>query len=107
LNEVLKLEDSFYRWHEAEPQKISMGVIRNTLRLTEIMKEWKNGDSSKLIWHPYLSYMINRNLKTGIDYKDAKIGELYEEILSLNKKQSSKLTILNPALCGVIYKLRG
>ena len=87
-----------------------MGVIRNTLRLTEIMKEWKEkDDTSKLIWHPYLTYMINRLLKSDGKYRDVEIGTLYDQILTINKSKEGKSlieTILYPALCGVIYKLR-
>jgi CRISPR-associated protein Csm1 len=110
LNDLLNLKEQYYGWHEAEQQKISMGVIRNTLRLTEIMKEWREKeDTSKLIWHPYLSYMINRLLKKDGKYKDDEIGKLYDEILSINKSKEGKNlkeTILYPALCEVIYKLR-
>jgi len=101
----LDLEDKYFDWHESD--KISMGVIRNTLRLTEIMKKWRdNNDSSKLIWHPYLSYMINRNLK---GKGNTEIDNLYKEILSISNTSEGtilKEQILFPALCGVIYKLR-
>lgn len=86
---------------------ISMGVLRNLMRLVEILKEYREkNDTSKLIWHPMLTYMINRNLKSGDKYKDEDVGKFFEEVLTLNKEDKKLEKILYPAICGAIYKLR-
>jgi len=88
---------------------ISMGVLRNLMQLTEIMKNYREtGDTSKLIWHPMLTYMINRNLKKNDEYKDSNVGSFFETVLKLSKDKEEKEfeKILYPAICGAIYKLR-
>ena len=87
-----------------------MGIIRNMLNLSEIIKEWRlYNDTSKLIWHPHLTYLINRNLKDKHgNYKSEEIGEFFESVLSISKntEELELEKILYPAICGVIYKLR-
>lgn len=89
---------------------ISMGVLRNLLQLVEILKQYREKkDTSKLIWHPMLTYMINRNLKdkNGI-YKDTEVGNFFDDVLkfSKNEEEIEFEKILYPAICGAIYKLR-
>jgi CRISPR-associated protein Csm1 len=113
LSELSSYEYLLTKWvkeNEEDSKKgISMGVLRNLLRLVEILKDYREtGNTSKLIWHPLLTYMINRNLKKDGHYKDSKIGEFFEKVLSINKNDNDKNfeKILYPAICGAIYKLR-
>ncbi|MBV6479145.1 MAG: hypothetical protein HGGPFJEG_01906 [Ignavibacteria bacterium] len=97
-------------WVEANKKDnkkgISMGVLRTLMQLVEILKQYREKkDTSKLIWHPMLTYMINRNLKKD---KDTEVGEFFKEVLKLNKntEEINFEKILYPAICGAIYKLR-
>jgi len=108
VEKLLNNADKLTRWYETD--KISMGIIRNMLNLSEIIKEWRlYNDTSKLIWHPHLTYLINRNLKDKHgNYKSEEIGEFFESVLSISKntEELELEKILYPAICGVIYKLR-
>ncbi|MBS1517943.1 MAG: type III-A CRISPR-associated protein Cas10/Csm1 [Bacteroidetes bacterium] len=87
---------------------ISMGVMRNLMRLIENLKSYREkGDTSKLMWHPMLTYMINRNLKDkNGEYKDKDVGKFFKEVLTLNQEDKNLEKILFPAICGAIYKLK-
>lgn len=110
LDKVKTITDLFCTWHE-HPEKtgVTMGVIRYTLEICKIMREWRGGKPGKLTWHPQLTYIISRLLKyDNGSYKDKYVGELYDKILSVSKDEKAKELekILYPVLCGVIYKLR-
>lgn len=113
----LKLQiEMLSKWikeNEADKNKgISMGVLRNFMRLVEIRKEFtENVDSKKIIWHPLLTYLINRNLKrienNELVYKDLEVEEYFERFLDLTKNASNNFVLtVHPAICGAIYKLR-
>lgn len=111
LGKLKSNTDKLYKWvndnKENNKTGISMSVLRNLLRLVEIMKDYReNKDTSKLYWHPMLTYMINRNLKSEGKYRDESVGKFFEEVLSLNKENKNLEKILYPAICGAIYKLR-
>jgi len=79
------------------------------MQLSEMMKAYREKkDTSKLIWHPMLTYMINRNLKRNDEYKDTRVKDFFDSVLKLSKNEEDiKLEkILYPAICGAIYKLR-
>lgn len=101
---------SWVKENESDKNKgISMGILRNLMQLSEMMKAYREKkDTSKLIWHPMLTYMINRNLKRNDEYKDPRLKEIFDSVLNLSKnKEEIKLEkILYPAICGAIYKLR-
>ncbi|HMQ68901.1 MAG TPA: type III-A CRISPR-associated protein Cas10/Csm1 [Ignavibacteria bacterium] len=102
----------FSKWvNDNEKNKndgISMGVLRNLMRLIENLKLYREkGDTRKLMWHPMLTYMINRNLKDkNGEYKNEDVGKFFKEVLSLNKEEKNLEKIIYPAICGAIYKLR-
>ncbi len=116
LNELKCNTDLLSKWikeNKNDKNKgISMGVLRNLMQLVENMRayrESKGRDTSKLIWHPMLTYMINRNLKDkNGEYKDKEVGKLFEKVLKLSKeeKEIEFEKILYPAICGAIYKIR-
>ncbi|MCX7878087.1 MAG: type III-A CRISPR-associated protein Cas10/Csm1 [Ignavibacteria bacterium] len=113
LADLTSYEYILTKWvkeNEIEKNKgISMGTLRNLLQLMEILKNYReSGDTSKLIWHPLLTYMINRNLKRDGNYKDQEVGIFFDKVLSINNEDKEKdfEKILYPAICGAIYKLR-
>lgn len=94
-----------------EREKVSMGTIRNLLLVSEIIKAYKeDGDTSRLIWHPHLTYHIRRVLKDKDgNYKDPEVGQFFEKVLSIIRFNEESILIeevLYPAVCGAIYRLR-
>ncbi|MEM3373496.1 MAG: hypothetical protein QXF76_04745, partial [Candidatus Anstonellales archaeon] len=60
------------------------------------------------IWHPMLTYYINRNIR-GKKGTTKEIEEFFENALSINNNdEQTKIikVILYPVLCETIYKLR-
>jgi CRISPR-associated protein Csm1 len=92
-------------------EEISSGLIRNLLIMSELLKDFREkGDTAKLMWHPMLTYSINRNLKKDGKYKSVNPGieKFFESILSISKDEHEKQLerVLYPALCEAIYELR-
>jgi hypothetical protein len=92
--------------------QISMGTVRNLLKFSEMMREYDedNSKTEYLMWHPLLSYQIERNVKQRGAYPDNKMGNFFESILNLinkNEKDKQLKKILLPALCGAIWRVRG
>lgn len=113
LQEILLNSGKMIGWvkeNELNSKKgVSMGVIRNLLSYSEMMKSYRiNGDSRKLIWHPLLTYSINRNLMKNGDYLDQEVGAFFEEVLKISKseKELQLERMLYPILCDTIFKLR-
>lgn len=116
LDNLIKYTNKLYEWTKDEKIPVSNSILRNLFIFAEMMKEYnesKGKDTAKLLWHPQLTYMINRNLKdSNGEYKkkliEEKTDEFFEELLSLNKKEEYKNLdeLLYPACCGAIYKLR-
>ncbi|MBK8549853.1 MAG: hypothetical protein IPL53_01875 [Ignavibacteria bacterium] len=109
---ILKVIPILTKWIEDKSDKKEdvNGVLRNLMNLIEIQKEYREKkDTSKLIWHPMLTYMINRNLKDKDGkYRDEEVGKFFDKVLQLSKdeKEIKFEKILYPAICGAIYKLR-
>lgn len=114
LHRLKEKTEKLANWVEVNKEDnkkgISMGVLRNFMQLTENLKAYREKeDTSKLIWHPMLTYMINRNLKKDPEnYKDSEVGNFFKDVLKLNKndKEINFEKLLYPAICGAIYKLR-
>lgn len=116
LDNLIKYTNKLYEWTKDEKNPVSNSILRNLMIFAEMMKEYndsKGNDTAKLLWHPHLTYMINRNLKEANGkYKkkliEEKADEFFEELLSLNKKNEYKNLdeLLYPACCGAIHKLR-
>jgi CRISPR-associated protein Csm1 len=88
---------------------VSMGVIRSLLTFSDMMKDYRtNKNTRKLIWHPLLTYSINRNLMSNGTYNDNQVKEFFEDILKISKndKELAFEHILYPVLCDAIFKLR-
>lgn len=113
LQDVLISSDKMIDWvkkNEVNSKKgVSMGVLRNLLSYSEMMKDFRaNGDSRKLIWHPLLTYSINRNLMKNGEYLDHEVGAFFEDVLKISKseKELELERLLYPVLCDTIFKLR-
>lgn len=112
LEDVMSERANMISWLNDDNNKVSKGVIRNLLQLTEIMNEFNlTGDTKHLLWHPKLNYMINRLLKNKDGkYYNTEVAEFFDNALRINKKnnpESQKLEkILYPALCETIYATR-
>ena len=108
INNIIKDIELLEKWYKEE--KISMGIIRNLLMVSENMKDYREKrDPSKLMWHPLLTYQINRLLKKDCKYPNTQIEEYFETVLSINKdskESKEKELILYPSICSTIYKLR-
>jgi len=116
LPDLIKYTNQLFEWVSDDNNPVSSGVLRNLMLFADMMKEYKDSygkETSKLIWHPQLTYLINRNLKNGKGEYKEKIKEtgadlFFEELLSLNKKTEFQNLeyLLYPACSGAIYKLR-
>lgn len=107
-NDLILERNRLVSWVMDDENPVTMGTIRNMFQIAEIMRAYeKNKDTSKLMWHPMLTYYLNRNIK---DKKGVtkEMEDFFKRILSIYKdKESKKIQeILYPVLCETIYKLR-
>ena len=112
LNNNLMYRDNLIKWEKDEDNKVSQGILRNLLFFSKIMKDFiTHNDTRLLIWHPRLTYLINRLLKDRHgDYQDAEVRNFFEDTLRINKKDSINALILeqilHPVVCEAIYGTR-
>ncbi len=113
LNELLFLIKQLKEWvkpsDEKQKPKLSIGMLRNLMVLSEIMRDYRNrGETKDLLWHPKLTYQVNRLLKKNDKYTDAEVGTFFDKILKLDKNENEKEfeKLLYPAVCTVIYLIR-
>jgi CRISPR-associated protein Csm1 len=95
---------------------VSAGTIYNLFYLSQLMKDFIFSEnkikniSSKLIWHPMLTYLINRNVKDFRGNYFSKEAEMFfSKVLTIPAKASNSedlLKILYPLICSSIYKIR-
>lgn len=107
-NDIITEREKLIQWVKDNENPVTMGTIRNLLKLSEIIRAYeKNRDTSKLIWHPMLTYYINRNIR-GKKGTTKEVEEFFDKILSIYKDESARKiqSILYPLLCETIYKLR-
>jgi CRISPR-associated protein Csm1 len=89
--------------------KLSMGMLRNLMILSDIMREYRSkGRTTDLLWHPKLTYQVNRLLKKNGKYIDEDVGKFFEKILLINKNQEEVEfeNLLYPAVSTVTYLIR-
>ena len=112
LNRFIELQNKIIRWEKDDSNKITQGVLRNLLYFSKIMKDYEeNGDTSLLMWHPKLNYMINRLLKDKDGkYQNNEINSFFDNALSINKNNSNEgkelQKFLYPLICETIYGTR-
>jgi CRISPR-associated protein Csm1 len=104
-----KTTEELAGWSKGEDPEISSGTLRHLFIISGIMKEWREtGNTAKLMWHPLLSYSINRNLKKKGAYKNTEVGKFFESVLAVSKDRKAREleSIIYPAICSAIYKIR-
>lgn len=92
-----------------EKQKISQGMLRNLMVLSEIMRNYREkGETKDLLWHPKLTYQVNRLLKKNDIYIYNDVGEFFDKILKINKniEEEEFEKLIYPAVCSTIYLTR-
>lgn len=105
---IIEERNKLVNWVLDKENPVSMGTIRNLLQISEIIKDYEDEekkDTSKLMWHPMLTYYLNRNIK---GKAKPEVEKYIENILSIYKDEETKKIheILYPVLCETIYKLR-
>lgn len=113
INELLETIRMLERWIEPKDKnvkpKLTHGMLRNLMVLSEIMKNYREkGETKDLLWHPKLTYQVNRLLKKNGKYINNDVGEFFEKILKINKNEEEKEfeKLLYPAVCTAIYLIR-
>jgi CRISPR-associated protein Csm1 len=107
LKDIEIQRDMLVKWVKDNNNPVTMGTIRNLLQISELIKDYEKGDTSKLIWHPMLTYSINRNI-SGKKGETEEVKDFFQKVLSIYKDDEGKKIqeILYPVLCETIYKLR-
>lgn len=105
---IIEEKDRLVNWVLDKENPVSMGTIRNLLQISEIIRDYEDEekkDTSKLMWHPMLTYYLNRNIK---GKAKPEVEKYFEKVLSIYKDEEAKKVheILYPVLCETIYKLR-
>ena len=109
LADIESEKNRLVKWVLDNNNPVTMGTIRSLLQIAEIIKAFKEtNDTSKLIWHPMLTYQLNRNIR---DKKGASedVVKFFDDVLSIykeNEKANKIDKILYPVLCETIYNLR-
>ena len=109
---ALNYRKDLIKWESDENNKVTQGVLRNLLYFSKIMRDFKNnGDTRLLMWHPKLTYMINRLLKSKEgEYHNKEVETFFENALKINKRENLQSIILEqvlyPVICEAIYGTR-
>jgi len=112
IDEILRYKYKHISWVEDDSNKMSQGVLRNLLYFSKIMKDFREtGDTRFIMWHPKLTYLVNRVLKNSNgEYYNNEVGEFVDTILSINKGENPEAIILEqiiyPVVCEAIYGTR-
>lgn len=115
IENLIEYVENIVKWgiiKDKGQEVLSSGMIRNLLTITENIKEYREKNETRnLIWHPHLTYLVNRNLKDksgNYKFSDSEFTEFIDSILSISKYESEMKieNLLYPALCSAVYKLR-
>jgi CRISPR-associated protein Csm1 len=111
ISEVVSNSEQLAKWEEDENNPVTQGIIRNLFYFAKILKDFEEKNDTRLIiWHPKLTYMINRLLKDkNGNYKNTEIKDFFDLSLKINKDntEAKKLaSILFPLTCQTIYRTR-
>ena len=88
---------------------ISLALIQNLLEFSKMMQKFRNsGDTSNILWHPHLSYLLDRNVKIKGNYPNKELEIFFRALLKVNKTEIEKKdeNIIYPLICNTIYSLR-
>jgi len=112
--EIEKWANKLYEWNLNN--KVSSGTIYNLFYLSRLMKDFINNENkirnvtSKLIWHPMISYLVNKNIKDlNGNYFSADAELFFSQSLAIPEKVKNIegfINILYPLICISIYKIR-
>ncbi|MBI9072360.1 MAG: type III-A CRISPR-associated protein Cas10/Csm1 [Melioribacteraceae bacterium] len=110
IEAILKWKLKLIEWCNDSNNRVSQGVLRNLLYFAHLINSFRfNGDTQNLIWHPKLTYMINRSLKKSNNtYINSEVEEFFENALRINKTNSTDVfeVMLLPLICEAIYGTR-
>ena len=112
VSDILKYKQQLVSWTLDKDNKVTKGILRNMLYFSGIIKELnETGDSKFLMWHPKLTYMINRLLKDKEGkYINPEVESFFDTALSINKKDKLNAVILEqilyPLISETIYATR-
>jgi len=112
IKDILNYKKDLISWEKDDNNKVSQGVLRNLLYFSQIMRDYNvKNDTSFLMWHPKLNYMINRLLKINAnEYYNIEVKSFFENALKINKKNNIEAQLLEkilyPAVCEAIYGTR-
>jgi CRISPR-associated protein Csm1 len=107
---LIETSNNLIKWAslKEEKQKLSSGIIVNLMTLSMMMKDFvEKGETKNLMYHPLLSYLVNRLLKDKNGYKNKDTGVFFDYLLNLKLNIDDKMfRVLYPAVCTSIYRLR-
>jgi len=111
IPKLIEYKKNLVNWVNNEENRVTKGVVRNLLNLSQIMKEFsEKQDTRLLIWHPKLTYMINRLLKDKSGkYINPEVEEFFNTALNITKNDPEAVlleSLLYPVVCETIYALR-
>ncbi|GEM_PF-1259121 len=112
INKMLSFREMLINWVNDEENKVTRGVLRNLLYFSKIMKDFnEKNDTRLLMWHPKMTYMINRLLKDkNGNYVNPEVAEFFDTALKINNGQDIQAIILEqilyPVVCEAIYGTR-
>lgn len=111
IPKLIEYKKNLVDWANDEENRVTKGVVRNLLNLSHIMKEFnERQDTRFLIWHPKLTYMINRLLKDKSGkYLNPEVEEFFNTALNITKNEPEAVVLesmLYPVVCETIYALR-
>lgn len=113
LGEFINWSNRLARWTELSPgPPINKGAVRHIFEISKMMNDYyEKRNTAALIWHPFLTYYIKRNLNTAYRFEDvieqAHFQRFLSQILKIEKEDEFDIkTILHPLMNSVILKTR-
>lgn len=113
LDEFISWSNRLKKWTELSPSTpISKGAIRHIFEISKIMNDYyDNKKPGSLIWHPFLTYYIKRNIKVNFEFNNAAEQDYFRkflsQILKIEKEDGFDIkSILHPLMNSVILKTR-
>lgn len=111
IESIIAEKDRLIKWVNDKNNPVNNSIVFNMLALAELMIMYhEKNDTSKLLWHPYLTRMINRLLKdSNGKYIAPETEQFFEnalDIINYKKNKSDFHRFLYPLICSTILELR-